>query len=318
MNITNITKISGEKVKLKDYDSKREVYEITYKDLEGNTRTMQVYADSLKFKDMLDSYRDKLSKVLAVVKKDIKPFFNRVKKRRNILAIPLYVYALAVIVFFCMQPPEIIAMPFLVSLFPVGGILIAINEDIDYTINNVKNYVADENVVNSFLKVCKQLGYANKINSELAPTFKKLMVESEAEERTLEESRKKAETQLQKNEQKQSDYIDYLKLPEKERRRYYEMSKYRRVEKEFRPDVPSFMREETDYRIRRENNYREFARREFEHPKSNINLERVNLKKIKEIERPVLTQREENNKKIFITKEDILRERELEENTMRR
>lgn len=133
MNITNITKISGEKVKLKDYDSKREVYEITYKDLEGNTRTMQVYADSLKFKDMLDSYRDKLSKVLAVVKKDIKPFFNRVKKRRNILAIPLYVYALAVIVFFCMQPPEIIAMPFLVSLFPVGGILIAINEDIDYT-----------------------------------------------------------------------------------------------------------------------------------------------------------------------------------------
>lgn len=318
MNITNITKISGEKVKLKDYDSKREVYEITYKDLEGNTRTMQVYADSLKFKDMLDSYRSKLSKVLAVVKKDIEPFFDKVKKRRNKFALPVYLATIPVFFTLVLQPPELIAMALSFYLLFAGGVALAINQDIEYTTSNVKNYVADENVVNSFLKVCKQLGYANKINSELAPTFKKLMVESEAEERTLEESRKKAETQLQKNEQKQSDYIDYLKLPEKERRRYYEMSKYRRVEKEFRPDVPSFMREETDYRIRRENNYREFARREFEHPKSNINLERVNLKKIKEIERPVLTQREENNKKIFITKEDILREKELEESAMRR
>ncbi len=318
MNITNITKISGEKVKLKDYDSKREVYEITYKDGDGNNRTMQVYADSLKFKDMLDSYRSKLSKVLAVVKKDIEPFFKKIINRRNKLAIPVYVYAGAVIAFLCMQPPEILAMPFFVSLFPVGGILMAVNKDIEYTISNVKKYVADENVVNAFLKVCKQLGYVNKINNELAPTFERLAEVEAREERTLEESRKKTETQLRKNEQKQTDYINYLKLPEKERRRYYEMSKYRRVEKEFRPDVPSFMREETDYRIRRENNYREFARREFDHSKSNINITSANLKKIKEIKKPVLTQREENNKKIFITKEDILRERELEESTMRR
>ena len=318
MNITNITKISGEKVKLKDYDSKREVYEITYKDGEGNNRTMQVYADSLKFKDMLDSYRSKLSKVLAVVKKDIEPFFNRVKKRRGKWATPLYVYAGLVIVFLCMQPPEILAMPFFVSLLPVAGIFMTVNQDIEYTISNVKKYVDDENVVNAFLKVCKQLGYANKINNELTPTFERLVEEEAREEKTLEESRKKVETQLRKNGQKQSDYIDYLKMSEEERKKYYEMSKYRRVEKEFRPDVPSFMREETDYRIRRENNYREFARREFDRSKSNINITSANLKKIKEIKKPVLTQIEENNKKIFITKEDILRERELEESTMRR
>lgn len=318
MNVTNITKISGEKVKLKDYDSKREVYEITYKDGEGNNRTMQVYADSLKFKDMLDSYKNKLSKALAVVKKDIDPFFKKIINRRNKFALPVYLATIPVFFILVLQPPELIAMALSFYLLFAGGVALAVNQDIEYTTSNVKKYVDDENVVNAFLKVCKQLGYANKINNELTPTFERLAEVEAKEERTLEESRKKTETQLHKNEQKQSDYIDYLKMPENERRKYYEMSKYRRVEKEFRPDVPSFMREETDYRIRRENNYREFARREFEHSKSNINITSANLKKVKEIKKTVLTQREENDKKIFITKEDILRERELEESTMRR
>lgn len=265
MDIINMYMVSGEQVTLKDYDQKREVYEIKYRDKEG-IKTKQLYADTKEFKEAFETYEAKLERVFASVKKDVEPFFQKAYLKRNLIASPGYLAFILSLAFSAFQPPEVIGIPVLLGGIAVGGAsFILANAPIiskGYTIDNVKRYVTDENVSKAFENIFKKLYFAKKIGKKYSEVFAEIDRKTQLEEEKSKKLEQQKRAQEARNRRKERDFLEYQGLSLEDRKRYYRLAKLTPRE-HFKPDTPSFIRRENELFDEQDKNFKEFAIKEF-------------------------------------------------------
>ena len=266
MNVININKV-GEKVEEKD------VFEITMVDEKGFQIKKRISGNTLIFKDMLANYENYLQRTYDEIMNKIKPFFESNEKGIKRMGTVSFFIIMILMSFLTLIPETTAVFTFMALMIPCFLSFTAMAYKIDYTKENVKKYVSDEELKKLYVEFSKKLSWVQKLQKEYAFVFNKI-VEDEKKEK-LEERRieNQKEEQIRKNHRKEKDYLDYLNLPYSERRKYY--PERRRPGLNDEPPLPDFL-------IERNNNYREFARREFE-PKRDVFITSVNPRKIEKL-----------------------------------
>lgn len=267
MNVININKV-GEKVEEQD------IFEITMIDGKGYQIKNRISGNTLIFKDMLANYENYLQRTYDEVMNNIKPFFESNEKSIKKMGKVLFLIIVVLTSFLTLIPETTAVFIFMVLMIPCFLSFTAMAYKIDYTNENIKKYVSDEEIKKLYVEISKKLSWVRKLQKEYAPVFNKI-IEDEKKEK-LEERRieNQKEEQIRINHRKEEDYLDYLKLPYSERRKYYP-ERRRRPGLNEEPPLPDFL-------IERNNNYREFARREFE-PKRDVFITSVNPRKIEKL-----------------------------------
>lgn len=267
MNVININKV-GEKVEEQD------IFEITMIDGKGYQIKNRISGNTLIFKDMLANYENYLQRTYDEVMNNIKPFFESNEKSIKKMGKVSFLIIVALTSFLTLIPETTAVFIFMVLMIPCFLSFSAMAYKIDYTNENIKKYVSDEEIKKLYVEISKKLSWVRKLQKEYASVFNKI-IEDEKKEK-LEERRieNQKEEQIRINHRKEQDYLDYLKLPYSERRKYYPERRRRPVLNE-EPPLPDFL-------IERNNNYREFARREFE-PKRDVFITSVNPRKIEKL-----------------------------------
>ncbi len=223
---------------------------------------------------MLANYENYLQRTYDEVMNKIKPFFENNEKGIKRMGTVSFFIIMILMSFLTLIPETTAVFTFMVLMIPCFLSFTAMAYKIDYTKENVKKYVSDEELKKLYVEFSKKLSWVQKLQKEYEPVFNKI-IEDEKKEK-LEERRieNQKEEQIRINHRKEKDYLDYLKLPYSERRKYYP-ERRRRPGLNEEPPLPDFL-------IERNNNYKEFARREFE-PKRDVFITSVNPRKIEKL-----------------------------------
>ncbi len=173
IDIIGIYEVDGDKITIKDYDKKRDVFEIKYKNKETNSiETKQLYADTLEFSDVLELYEEKLTKMLKNVNEKIKPYFKSIETTKFMLLVPLFFVAYVSGLFTLYVPVEKIISIFWKSAILSFFVGIPIAETkFYYSPFWVKKYVKNEDLVKSFTKIYNQLTRIKSIHSYYQNVF---------------------------------------------------------------------------------------------------------------------------------------------------
>ena len=267
MNVININKV-------KENGLEKDIFEITMIDEKGYQIKNRISSNTLIFKDMLDNYEKYLQLTYDEIMNNIKPFFENNEKGIKRMGTVSFFIIMILMSFLTLIPEETAVFTFMALMIPCFLSFTAMAYKIDYTKENIKKYVSDEELKKLYVEFSKKLSWVRKLQKEYAFVFNKIIEDEQREK--LEEKRieKEHEEQIRINHRKEKDYLDYLKLPYSERKKYYPERRRRPVLNE-EPPLPDFL-------IERNNNYREFARREFE-PKRDVFMTSVNPKKIEKL-----------------------------------
>lgn len=288
MNIIDIYKTEKEDTRLKNHQE-RDIYTCVYIDENKQKKEFQCFGDSQKFIIALDDYEKHLKKVEYRINNDIKPYFFKIKLKKNLMVSPAYILELGILFSSLLVPSTILAYAmYLVGMTSFIETISLVNKSIDLNMDNIKKYVTDSKVVEAKKRLDEKLQFVKSLNNKYFP---KIKFENEAEKeeiRNLKRVRKELDDQQKQNKFREEDFLDYIKLSEEDKLKLRKkgmslqnIQKYRT----FKPDVPSFMnttRERDDIKIR---NFLEFALDDtnLKDKDIDINVRDINLQKIIEV-----------------------------------
>ena len=289
MNIIDIYKTKIEDIQLVNHEG-RDVYTCVYIDNNNQKKEFQCFGDSEKFLNALEDYKNHLKKIEVEIIQEIEIYFNKQSKKRNIMISPLYVLSAISVLLSMTKPPEIIGIPMLFGGLALGvtSMMVA-NRDIKLNMQNVQKYVSDQEVIEDFKKIEKNLQLVKSLNKKYSQQITSSFQQQKVEMENLKNARKELDAKQKQNVLKEEDFLEYVKLSEQEKLQLKKKAmslKNIHNYKTFKPDIPSFLATSTEREDIRMRNFLEFALADnsLNLEENKVNFRDINIPKLRELD----------------------------------
>ena len=174
MNVININKV-------KENGLEKDIFEITMIDEKGYQIKNRISSNTLIFKDMLDNYEKYLQLTYDEIMNNIKPFFENNEKGIKRMGTVSFFIIMILMSFLTLIPEETAVFTFMALMIPCFLSFTAMAYKIDYTKENIKKYVSDEELKKLYVEFSKKLSWVRKLQKEYAFVFNKIIEDEQRE-----------------------------------------------------------------------------------------------------------------------------------------